>query len=146
MHKVFGLKENVEYLHREGAYLIPIEGNNVGVIKTSKGFFFLGGGIEPSEDHISCLERECLEEAGLSVSVKEKVCSAETYTKLPEIGYFHPIQTYYIGQVIDKISVQTEEDHLFLWVEYEELKGNMFAEMQNWALEMCMSIKDRAEE
>ena len=43
MHKVFGTKENAEYVDREGAYLIPIKSGQIGVVKTPKGFFFLGG-------------------------------------------------------------------------------------------------------
>ncbi len=149
MRKIFGKKENVEYIHRKGAYLVPIDNNKVGVIKTSKGYYFLGGGIETGENCISCIERECLEEAGISVSVKDRVCSAEAYMKhprYPEIGYLHPIQTYYIGEVIDKISEQTEDDHIFVWIEYEELKGNMFLEMQNWALESCMEFAKKSDE
>lgn len=144
-HKIFGDKENVEYNTREGTYLVPISDDKIGVIKTSKGYFFLGGGIEKGEDHITCLKRECVEEAGLSISVKDKVCTAETYTKHPEIGYFHPIQTYYIGEIIAKVSVQTEEDHEFVWVDYEKLNGNMFVEMQNWALERCFEFEKRNE-
>ncbi len=73
MHKIFGTKENVKYVDREGAYLIPIRNNHIGVIKTSKGFFFLGGGFEEGESHIACIERECMEEAGYMVSVKDKI-------------------------------------------------------------------------
>ena len=135
MHKIFGIKENAPYKDREGAYLIPVKNNKIGVVKTSKGYFFLGGGLEKGETHIECIERECMEEAGYCVSVKEKICSAETYLKHPEIGYFHPIQTYYAGELTAKILVRTEKDHSFLWIEYEKLKGNMYLEMQNWALE-----------
>ena len=73
MHKVFGTKKNNTYIDREGAYLIPVSDNKIGVICTSKGYFFVGGGIESGESHISCIERECSEEAGYTVSVKEKV-------------------------------------------------------------------------
>ena len=62
-HKIFGTKENVKYLDREGAYLIPIQDNKVGVIQTSKGYFFLGGGLKSGESHSACIERECMEEA-----------------------------------------------------------------------------------
>ena len=71
------------------------------------------------------------------VEVKDKICSAETYCKHEEIGYFHPIQTYYMGELIEKVSLPMEKDHVFLWVEYGEIKGKMFLEMQNWALEQC---------
>ena len=142
MHKVFGIKENVEYKDREGAYLILVNGNQFGIIQTSKGFFFLGGGLENNESHIECIERECMEEAGCVISVKDKICSAETYCEHEKIGYFHPIQTYYIGELIAEVSTPVEKDHVFLWLEYEEIKGKMFVEMQNWALEQCFKYKE----
>ena len=64
MHKVFGVMENTEYLDREGAYLIPFRDKEVGVVQTSKGYFFLGGGLENGESHAECIERECREEVG----------------------------------------------------------------------------------
>jgi len=137
MHKVFGTKENVEYTDREGAYLILIRDNQVGVVKTPKGFFLLGGGLENGESHIECIERECIEEAGVAVVVKDKICSAETYCRHDIIGYFHPIQTYYIGELVSKVASPIEKDHEFMWIEYDELKGKMYVEMQNWALKQC---------
>lgn len=139
MHKIFGDKQNVEYLDREGAYLIPCRNNEIGVIRTPKGYFFLGGGLERNENHLDCIKRECLEETGYVPLVKGKLCSAETYVKHPEIGYFHPIQTYYYGELLDKVAVSTEIDHVLCWIEYEKLKGNMFLEMQNWALEQLFA-------
>ena len=130
MHKIFGIKEDAEYKDREGAYLIPYSNNQLGVISTPKGYFFIGGGLENGESHSDCIKRECLEETGRLSYIEDKLCSAETYTIHPTIGYFHPIQAYYFGQLL-----ATEKDHILCWVEYEELKGNMFVEMQNWALE-----------
>lgn len=135
MHRIFGIKEKAEYLDREGAYLIPCRNNQVGVIQTPKGYFFLGGGLENRESHMDCMKRECLEEAGCLPFVGEKLCSAEAYLKHPTIGYFHPIQTYYLGTLFERESIPTETDHRLCWIEYERLKGKMFLEMQNWALE-----------
>lgn len=67
--------------------------------------------------------------------VEGRLCSAESYTKHPTIGYFHPIQTYYFGKLLEKESTPTEADHHLCWIEYDQLKGKMFVEMQNWALE-----------
>ncbi|MCR4794319.1 MAG: NUDIX domain-containing protein [Ruminococcus sp.] len=135
MHKVFGTKEDHVYTDREGAYLIPVRGDMAGVVRTLKGYFFVGGGIESGESHISCIERECAEEAGYTVSVKGEVCSAETYCFHNEIGFFHPIQTYYVGEIVSKKAEPTEKDHEFLWVKYSDIKGKMYWEMQNWALD-----------
>ena len=43
-HKVFGVKENANYIDREGIYFVPVKDGKVGVVKTSKGYFLLGGG------------------------------------------------------------------------------------------------------
>ena len=135
MHRIFGTKENAEYLDREGAYLIPCRNNQVGVVQTQKGYFFLGGGIENGESHLDCIERECIEEVGCSPRVDGRLCSAEAYIKHPTIGYFHPIQTYYVGTLLNCKSTPIEKDHVLCWVEYDQLRGKMFVEMQNWALE-----------
>ena len=136
MHKVFGTKEDHVYTDREGAYLILVCGDKVGVIRTPKGYFLVGGGIEDGESHIACIERECTEETGYAVTVKGEVCSAETYCFHNEIGFFHPIQTYYVGKMVSKTADPTEKDHEFLWVKYSDIKGKMYWEMQSWALEM----------
>ena len=137
MHKIFGIKENVDYLDREGAYLIPFRDDQVGVIQTPKGYFLIGGGLENGENHLACIERECMEETGCIPVVDEMVCSAEMYCKHPQIGYFHPIQTYYLGKLQKNLTVGSEIDHTLCWVNYKELKGKMFLEMQNWALEQA---------
>lgn len=144
MHKVFGIKENVEYLDREGAYLIPCHGHQIGVVKTTKGYFFLGGGLEKGENHLDCIQRECLEEVGWLAFVEGKVCSAEAFIKHPAMGYFHPIQTYYWGKLIEKEVDPMETDHHLCWIEYDQLKRKMCLEMQNWALEQVMeSVREK---
>lgn len=135
MHRIFGTKENAEYLDREGVYLIPCRDNRVGVIRTPKGYFLLGGGLETGESHMECLRRECLEEAGSFPYVEGKLCSAEAYVEHATIGHYHPIQTYYCGKMSDREFTPKETDHILCWIEYDQIKGKMFLEMQNWALE-----------
>ena len=134
MHKVFGVKENARYFDREGAYIIPVRGEEVGVVRTPKGWFLLGGGIESGESHADCIARECLEEAGYAVSVGDTVCTAETYCYHEKFGFFHPIQTYYRGELIARVSAPTESDHEFMWGRYADIRGKMFLAMQDWAL------------
>lgn len=138
MHKVFGVKENANYIDRAGVYLIPTKEGRVGVVKTPKGYFLIGGGLDSGENHEECIRRECVEEIGCTVSVGNKICSAEMYCEHPTIGYFHPIQTYYVGELLEQINLPVEDDHEFVWVDYNELLDNMYLEMQSWAIEQCM--------
>ena len=55
MHEVFGSKENVNYIDRIGAYLIPSKEGKIGVVKTPKGYFLLGGGLDSGENHEECI-------------------------------------------------------------------------------------------
>lgn len=65
----------------------------------------------------------------------KKICSAETYCIHSKIGYFHPIQTYYYGHLLTKIQEPIEKDRKLIWREYKDIKGKLYAEMQNWAVE-----------
>lgn len=140
MHKIFGTKQSVEYLDRQGSYLIPYQDGKVAVVQTPKGYFFLGGGMENGETHHECITREILEETGYTCCIKCFLCSAEIYVKHPTLGYFHPMQTYYFGELLEKVSNPTETDHVLCWVDYHQLQGNMFVQMQNWALEQLSTI------
>ena len=143
MHKVFGEKQIAEYCDRQGAYLIPYQNGKVAVVKTSKGYFLLGGGLEYNETHQECISREILEEIGYTCCIKCHLCSAEMYTKHPTIGYSHPIQTYYIGHLLEKVSTPTDLDHQLCWIDLNQLIGNMFVQMQNWALEQLQNYLSR---
>lgn len=135
MHKIFGTNEGGEYVHRKGAYLIPVKDDRIGIVQTPKGYFLLGGGIDNGETDTLCIMRECMEEIGYSVLIKKKICSAESYVKHPVIGYFHPIQTYYLGELVEQKQAPMESDHKLIWMDYDSIRGRMFLEMQNWALE-----------
>ena len=143
MHRIFGINEGVEYVHRKGAYLIPVKNDCIGVVQTPKGYFLPGGGIDSGETDALCIRRECMEETGYFALIKKKICSAESYVRHPVIGYFHPIQTYYLGELVGPKQALIESDHKLIWMDYDSLRGRMFLEMQNWALEQSHnSVRD----
>ena len=133
--KTFGSKiDGITYIERQGAYLIAVCDGKLATVRTPKGYFLLGGGIEGNETHIQCIRRECLEESGYAVTVGQYICSADTYKLHYRLGYFHPIQYYYQGEILDKIAEPKEMDHVFEWLPIEDVDSKMYVEQQIWAV------------
>ena len=137
VHKVFGRKQEGNYYETPGAYLIPFDRDRIAVVHTPRGLFLLGGGIQGKENDLECIRRECLEECGYACRVGAMLASAEAYSIHERKGLFHPIQNYYLGELIEKVQEPTEKDHRLFWMTYEQIKGNMFSDMQNWAVELA---------
>lgn len=138
----FGEKvEGKAYYNREGAYLICLRDGKVGVVKTPKGYFLLGGGLDAGEEHVSCIEREVLEEAGYQCHVKSYVTSAEEYWVHEELGYFHPIQHYYYGELTEQLQESIEEDHDLEWISTEKIEERMKVKAQGFAIKYFLEHK-----
>lgn len=137
MHKIFGIENKAEYFTRKGAYILPYKDGKIAVAKTPKGYFLLGGGLEPGEEEKESIVRECLEEVGCNALVGEFLCSAEAFDVHPRKGFFHPVQSYYLGEISEPVCEPIEKDHCLMWLDYEFLRGRMFSQIQNWAISMC---------
>ena len=134
-HFPVGTKEDAEYYHRPGAYLIPVCGDKVGLIGGKSGYCFVGGGKDKGESDADCVRREVIEEIGYSSEIDYYFGSGEQYkSDQTDIGYFHPIQNYYVGRLIEKIAEPIEKDHSLEWVRPEDAVGHFFIEMQDRAL------------
>ena len=143
-HFSVGVKENADYYHRPGAYIIPINGNKVGLIQSKGGYCFIGGGKEKGENDSDCLKREVREETGFGFEIKKYFGSAEEYKdNQTDIGYFHPVQNYYIGELTEKICEPVEPDHELIWIEPENAVSKMSIEMQKKALEYFIAEKNK---
>ena len=80
-------------------------------------------------------EENAWRKCGCECTVKEYLASAEAFSVHDTKGLFHPIQRYYMGDLLDKVQEPTEKDHFLIWADYGEIKGKMYSDMQNWALE-----------
>lgn len=142
MNRTFGEKiPGAHYFDRAGAYLIDIKGDKVLTVKTPKGYFLLGGGIEEGENSEECLIRECLEESGFSIKIDKYLFAADTYCIHERRGYFHPIQYYFSGSLIEKVQEPVETDHSLEWILADELEEKMYVKQQVWAVEQYMKEK-----
>jgi 8-oxo-dGTP diphosphatase len=144
LEKSFGEKvEGIEYKDRLGAYAIIIDGDKVDVVKTSTGFFLLGGGIETDEAYEKCIIRERLEESGLIVEVKEFICKGDNYHWSDTLNYYmHSIGYFYDVKLLENLDCETEKDHELVWLKIEESYDKLFLEHQSWALRYAISLRD----
>lgn len=128
--EVLGEKKVDEvYLRREGAYLLVIENSRALVVRNPKGYFLIGGGLEGEESQLECLKREALEETGYSIEVEKYLKSVDIYTIHSELGYFNPMQHYYLGRLSKYVASPMEEGYSLEWLEVDEL-DEMFLDVQ----------------
>ncbi|MBE6988031.1 MAG: NUDIX domain-containing protein [Ruminococcaceae bacterium] len=133
--KTFGEKLlDITYTDRVGAYLIVIRDGRLATTKAPKGHYLPGGGIMAGESHIDCIIREAREETGYEVRVDEYLCCADKYWKNGDKGYFHPVQYYYAGDLLEKTGESQENDTHFEWLPLSMLEKSMVVDAQIWAV------------
>lgn len=140
--QTFGEKiEDAKYYDRPGTYLLCVKDSKLAVVKIPKGYFLPGGGIDEGESKEDCLKRECIEELGCKVSIIEYLGCAEMYSIHERYGHFHPIQYFYIGEVLEKIVEPVELDHELQWIPLDEVQGMLYLQTQQWAVEQLIGKK-----
>lgn len=143
MDKTFGAKEkDAGYRDRPGAYLLPVRDGRLAVVRTPKGYFFLGGGIDQGETHEQCILRECMEETGCPAEVEGYIGAAEVYCHHSELGWFHPVQYYYSGRLGEKIAGPQETDHWLEWIPLNEAEWKLNVKPQIWAVKRLLGCPD----
>lgn len=134
---VFGDKiKGVDYLKRPGVYAIAFnEHGEVATIRTSKGYFLPGGGLEGDENHRECIVREFFEETGYLIQIGEYIGEARQYhysetmnRHVNSVGYFYKV-------ILKDRSINTiEDDHQLLWLEPQKCAELLFHRHQAWAV------------
>ncbi|WP_461614996.1 NUDIX hydrolase [Clostridium sp. Marseille-QA1073] len=141
--KTFGIRlENEKYKDRIGVYAIIFNSNGkAATVKTEKGYFLIGGGIKNEETHEKCLIRECLEETGYDIKIKEFICKSDRYHYSDPLNcYFHPIGYFYLANLKSKVQEPIEIDHKLEWISIKELEEKMYLEHQIWAIEQAINL------
>ncbi len=142
--KVFGKKlENEIYHDREAAYVVLLDADKIAVVKTSSGKLFLPGGkIEKGETKEECVVRECLEEMGAKVTVKEYFAIGERYFYHEASGrYSHAIGHFFYSDEYENVCEPTETDEELLWLTYDEAIEGFYHPHHRWAVEYIWNNK-----
>jgi len=90
--------------------------NDIAVVRTRRGHFLPGGGIEKAENAGAALSRECAEECGLSVSIRSHIGDAVQYLDIPEEGHFRILGRFFHCEFARGPIGATEADHQLLWL------------------------------
>ncbi len=139
--KTFGAREEKAlYYDRPGAYLLPVADGRLAVVRTPKGYFLLGGGIDEGESNEACIVRECMEETGCPALVEGYIGAAETYCFHSQLGWFHPIQYYYFGKIGERSSEPVEKDHTLEWIPIREAEWKLNIRQQIWAVQRLLRL------
>ena len=138
VHKVFGRKQEGNYYERPGSLsLSPSTGTGLLWSIPSEGFFCWEEESRGRKMIWNVSGENVWRNVGIHAGFGEMLASAEAYSIHDKKGLFHPIQHYYPGELIEKVQEPTEKDHSLFWMTYEQIKGNMFSDMQNWAVELA---------
>lgn len=138
---IFGEKlEDVEYFERPAVYGIVFNSDGkIATIKTPRGYFLPGGGIEKNENHKQCLEREFMEETGYEIDFGNYIGKSSLYHKSKSNRYIFSIGFFYYAELKNKKNNGIEEDHELVWLEPNECINNLNLEHQSWAVTKALN-------
>ncbi len=113
--------ENISsYQERPTVKILLKDNNNICLTTSSdSGFYFLpGGGIENNETQKQALQRECIEETGFNVSIKEKIGTVIEYRNESK----EKREVHYYKGFIAGISTTSNNDEVFKvkWAQIDE--------------------------
>jgi 8-oxo-dGTP diphosphatase len=93
------------------------EDDQIALVQKDKRFFLPGGGKEPLESDIECLQREFREELGWEIEVGEYITENETLiqNKKGFPAYQLYSRFFWIAKVKQKFT-PTEIDHILAWI------------------------------
>jgi len=114
------------YPLREAARAVVLdEQNNVALLFTSlKNYYKLpGGGLEGGEEIVDALKRECKEELGCEIEVREEIGTVVEYRKtfsLKQVSYCYLVQAKGKKGVSEFTESELEDGFEVVWLPYEE--------------------------
>lgn len=142
--KYFGKKiDGISYKRRDGAYaLILSSTGKIATVRTPRGYFLPGGGIEDGESHEEALIREAREETGYELTVNGYI---DTYSQfllgMTKSIYYELVGNFYECQFGDFVCCKTEDDHELIWMDIESASETLALEYQRHAVDVYAKRK-----
>jgi len=140
--KSFGEKiKEINYKKRDGVYaLISDENGNIATVKTPRGYFLPGGGIEAAETHKQALVREVKEEIGYSSEIGRYIGTYSMFVLgASKPIYYELIGNFYECHIHDYLGCEVEGDHKLIWLQAKDAIKCMQLEYQAYAIKTYLS-------
>lgn len=139
----FGTRQaNVEYVERPGAYaIIRNASSEIAIIRTPKGYFLPGGGVDRGEDMVATLRREVLEETGLGIEVSREIgCAAQYLTAARDGVYYKKVGHFFLANFAERLSETFEAEHELLWISFDKASNILNHQFQVWAIGIARAL------
>lgn len=136
----FGKKlDNIQYTDRYSVYaLIFNEEGKLATtyVKRKDAYFLPGGGIEQDEDGIQCVKRECWEEIGKEIDVKDYFCRTVAYEQNERLkADLKVIGDFYFAEITGDSRQLADISHELQWLEPQKAIARLTLENQAWVVQ-----------
>jgi 8-oxo-dGTP diphosphatase len=128
------------YVSRPGAYALITDSRDlVGIIRTQRGYFLPGGGIEPGETTENALIRELREELGWTARILAKIGEAVQYLVAEGEGYLAVRGTFFRVCLLEKIN-KGELNYQLEWLPASDAIQRLSRRSDAWAVEQIKTL------
>ena len=137
---IFGERDQkAEYVPRPSAYaLLPNSAGLLAVVKTDRGHYLPGGGLEAGESADDAVRRECMEECGIEVRNLRPLGAAVQFLFAPGEGWFRLEGDFFIA---DSVEPGSGSANGLRWIEPSAAAELMSRAFERWAIETWLDLR-----
>lgn len=134
---VFGERvPGATWVVRTSVYALIEDGGRVALVRTPRGVYLPGGGLEAGESAEQALRRELLEECGLEVGTLRRIGRAvQLVESVIERTHFEKPSAFYVAEVSGTPRSPSEPDHELVWADRADGVELLSHASHRWAIE-----------